>query len=283
MAAGRRHVWVAVPGGSRLPGLVVAWRRDGDGWQAQVALVRDDAVLLRWVSADRSAAGHRRPLGSGRAGSGAGPPGNARVSSRLPAAQRSSTSRSAASTRRSSSKVSVPELAPRRPGSIAAVCSASTRVSWPSISTSGRKVAGRADVDVGRDEPGRQRQLVGLDDYCVTRRSAHARAHLAACGADRSHHARRRSMSRRIWAASARSCSSAASDSASARRRRSRPLVGRIDQGCPDGAGHGRSVPRQHRQGPRRVLVGTEGDDVGHASIVYYRWYDEHGGLVQRG
>ena len=51
MAAGRRHVWVAVPGGIRLPGLVVAWRRDGDGWQAQVALVRDDAVLLRWVSA----------------------------------------------------------------------------------------------------------------------------------------------------------------------------------------------------------------------------------------
>ena len=51
MAAGRRHVWVAVPGGSRLPGLVVAWRRDGDGWQAQVASVRDDAVLLRWVSA----------------------------------------------------------------------------------------------------------------------------------------------------------------------------------------------------------------------------------------
>jgi hypothetical protein len=51
VAAGRRHVWVAVPGGSRLPGLVVAWRRDGDGWQAQVALVRDDAVLLRWVSA----------------------------------------------------------------------------------------------------------------------------------------------------------------------------------------------------------------------------------------
>lgn len=51
MAAGRRHVWVTVPGGIRLPGLVVAWRRDGDGWQAQVALVRDDAVLLRWVSA----------------------------------------------------------------------------------------------------------------------------------------------------------------------------------------------------------------------------------------
>ncbi len=51
MAAGRRHVWVAVPGGIRLPGLVVAWRRDGDGWQAHVALVRDDAVLLRWVSA----------------------------------------------------------------------------------------------------------------------------------------------------------------------------------------------------------------------------------------
>jgi hypothetical protein len=51
VVAGRRHVWVAVPGGIRLPGLVVAWQRDGDGWQAHVALVRDDAVLLRWVSA----------------------------------------------------------------------------------------------------------------------------------------------------------------------------------------------------------------------------------------
>ncbi len=82
MAAGRRHVWVTVPGGIRLPGLVVAWRRDGDGWQAQVALVRDDAVLLRWVSAadlrpvadDRwglsaaaaaGARGHRHPGGRG--------------------------------------------------------------------------------------------------------------------------------------------------------------------------------------------------------------------------
>jgi hypothetical protein len=51
VAAGRRHVWVSVPGGRRLPGLVVAWQRHGDGWQAQVALVRDDAVLLRWVPA----------------------------------------------------------------------------------------------------------------------------------------------------------------------------------------------------------------------------------------
>jgi hypothetical protein len=40
-------------------------------------------------------------------------------------------------------------LLPSRPGSTAAVCSASTRVTRPSISTSGRKLAARADVDVG--------------------------------------------------------------------------------------------------------------------------------------
>ena len=86
MAAGRRHVWVAVPGGVRLPGLVVAWRRDDDGWQAQVALVRDDAVLLRWVSAtdlrpvvdDRwglsaaAADGARDPRAPGRPGASPG-------------------------------------------------------------------------------------------------------------------------------------------------------------------------------------------------------------------
>lgn len=37
----------------------------------------------------------------------------------------------------------------RRAGSIAAVCSAMTRVVRPPISTSGRKLAARADVDVG--------------------------------------------------------------------------------------------------------------------------------------
>lgn len=94
MAAGRRHVWVAVPGGSRLPGLVVAWRRDGDGWQAHVALVRDDAVLLRWV-----AAADLRPVADDRwglsrdAGSGAAPPAGAQVPS-PPVARRPSASRS---------------------------------------------------------------------------------------------------------------------------------------------------------------------------------------------
>jgi hypothetical protein len=94
VAAGRRHVWVAVPGGSRLPGLVVAWRRDGDGWQAHVALVRDDAVLLRWV-----AAADLRPVTDDRwglsrdAGSGAVPPAGAQVPS-PPVARRPSASRS---------------------------------------------------------------------------------------------------------------------------------------------------------------------------------------------
>jgi len=57
--------------------------------------------------------------------------------------------RSAASTRRSSPKVRKPTLFPSLPGSTAAVCSASTRVLVPATSTSGRKLAARADVDVG--------------------------------------------------------------------------------------------------------------------------------------
>lgn len=64
-------------------------------------------------------------------------------------AQRSRTSRSAASTRRSSSNVRCPTLSPRRPGSTAVVCSASTRVTRPLSSICGRKLAGRAEVDVG--------------------------------------------------------------------------------------------------------------------------------------
>ncbi len=64
-------------------------------------------------------------------------------------AHRSRTMRSAASTRRSSSKLRNPTLLPSRRGSTAAACSASTRVLTPPISTSGRKLAARADVDVG--------------------------------------------------------------------------------------------------------------------------------------
>jgi integrase len=67
----------------------------------------------------------------------------------IPPRYRVSTSRSAASTRRISSKLRRPALAPRRCGSTAAVCSARTVVTCPPISTSGRKVAARADDDVG--------------------------------------------------------------------------------------------------------------------------------------
>src|SRR5699024_6435117 len=59
------------------------------------------------------------------------------------------TNRSAASTARSSSKLRCPTRSPIRLGSTAAVCSVRTRVSVPSIWMLGRKVAGRAEVDVG--------------------------------------------------------------------------------------------------------------------------------------
>jgi hypothetical protein len=62
---------------------------------------------------------------------------------------KSMTIRSAALTRRISSKLRCPTLSPSRLGSTAAACSASTRVARPAISTSGRKLATRAAVDVG--------------------------------------------------------------------------------------------------------------------------------------
>lgn len=51
----RRHVWVDVSGGGCCPGLVIAWRRPADGgqgWEAQVAVVRQGSLLVEWV--DRS-------------------------------------------------------------------------------------------------------------------------------------------------------------------------------------------------------------------------------------
>jgi hypothetical protein len=80
---------------------------------------------------------------------GAGEPGTSARFVLFRDSYRSRTRRKAASTRRNSSNVRWPELSPRRLGSIAAVCSASTRVSLPAISTSGRKLAARADVEVG--------------------------------------------------------------------------------------------------------------------------------------
>jgi hypothetical protein len=74
---------------------------------------------------------------------------NGFVHSVMSTCYRSSTIRRAASMRRMSSSLRQPTLFPSRPGSIAAVCSASTRVRRPAISTSGRKLAARADVDVG--------------------------------------------------------------------------------------------------------------------------------------
>jgi len=47
----RRHVWVDRSGGYTYPGLILAWRHDPTGWQAQVAVVRNGAVLVEWVAA----------------------------------------------------------------------------------------------------------------------------------------------------------------------------------------------------------------------------------------
>lgn len=44
----RRHVWVDRSGGYRRPGLVIAWRRADDGWEAYVAVQQESAVLVTW-------------------------------------------------------------------------------------------------------------------------------------------------------------------------------------------------------------------------------------------
>lgn len=51
--AGVRHVWVDTPGGYVHPGLVVAWRLTAEGWTAQVAVVREDSVLVQWLAGDQ--------------------------------------------------------------------------------------------------------------------------------------------------------------------------------------------------------------------------------------
>ena len=50
-APAHRHVWVDSSGGYTYPGLIMAWRRDPSGWQAQVAVVRDRTVLVQWTPA----------------------------------------------------------------------------------------------------------------------------------------------------------------------------------------------------------------------------------------
>lgn len=50
-APAHRHVWVDTSGGYTYPGLIMAWRRDPSGWQAQVAVVRDRTVFVQWTPA----------------------------------------------------------------------------------------------------------------------------------------------------------------------------------------------------------------------------------------
>ncbi len=52
-AVGCRHVWVQTPGGYVHPGLLLAWRREQQGWFAQVAVVRDASVLVQWLASEQ--------------------------------------------------------------------------------------------------------------------------------------------------------------------------------------------------------------------------------------
>jgi hypothetical protein len=130
------------------------------------------------------------------------------------------TNRRAASTRRSSPKVRYPVRSPSLVGSIAAVCSARTRVEDPAIAASGRKsppsptwMLARPIMSIAvADRTGRRCHIAS--------RTAHDRAHLAVQEAGRPHHARRVSMSRRTCADSARSAGSSAKAAASARNAR---------------------------------------------------------------
>lgn len=47
----RRHVWVDCSGGFRYPGLVITWRRTAGGWEAYVAILQDNSVLVTWEKA----------------------------------------------------------------------------------------------------------------------------------------------------------------------------------------------------------------------------------------
>jgi hypothetical protein len=59
---GRCHCWVIGPGGERLPGLLIEWRRSGSRWEGlTVYLVASDAgeaLVQGWIDADRL---HRAP------------------------------------------------------------------------------------------------------------------------------------------------------------------------------------------------------------------------------
>ena len=61
----RRHVCVDSAAGYRRPGLVIAWRRRGDGpeWEAYVAQAHGDgSALITWGTGDQPAPGDRRRL-----------------------------------------------------------------------------------------------------------------------------------------------------------------------------------------------------------------------------
>jgi hypothetical protein len=50
---GVRHVWAQMTGGYVYPGLLISWRRGIRGWEAQVAVVMRETVLVRWLPESR--------------------------------------------------------------------------------------------------------------------------------------------------------------------------------------------------------------------------------------
>lgn len=46
-------MWVETTGGYVHPGLIMAWRRHGVAWAAQVAVVRDASVLVQWLPSEQ--------------------------------------------------------------------------------------------------------------------------------------------------------------------------------------------------------------------------------------
>jgi len=188
----------------------------------------------------------------------------------------SRTSRSTASTWRSSSWVKRPTGSPSRDGSTAAVCSASTRVSRPSTTTSGRKLAGSAEVDVGATS----NVDSGSASDCTT--TAYRAPRCSWPRAPRGERSRWTSpRTQRLHVAQyLRSLGAILLVGGQALRLRPqlllRLLTGRREQRLADGSGNRRAVSRQRLDRASGLLVRTEGDRASHETRVSqnvgHRW-----------
>ena len=55
--AGRCHCWVISPGGEKLPGLLLEWRRSGGRWEGLTAYLVEteigEALVQAWIDAEQ--------------------------------------------------------------------------------------------------------------------------------------------------------------------------------------------------------------------------------------